>query len=164
MDRWKGFYGLNCGLLKTKSCGRVSLRSADPLDAPKVETNYLSHPNDWVALRAALRVSLALAHSMRVDGYWLQDVRVPDATSDATLDAFIRAHAVSMYHYTSSCRMASREGEAPGVVDARLRVYGVDGLRVADASVIPNTPAAHPQAMVYAVAEKCADMMLEDAV
>jgi choline dehydrogenase-like flavoprotein len=155
---------MNCALLGTKSSGRISLRSTNPLDPPRVQMNYLSQPEDWAMLRASLRLSRALARTMREDGYPLEDVLVPRDTDDATLDAFIRAHALTMLHYTSSCRMAPRDAVAPGVVDAALRVYGVSNLRIADASVIPDSPAGHPQAMVYAIAEKCADMILKDVV
>ena len=88
------------------------------------------------------------------------------ASSNASLDAFIRERADTMMHYTSTCRMAPRVGADGklGVVDASLRVYGVQNVRVADASIIPVAPASHPQAMVYAIAEKCADMMLSVAV
>lgn len=121
--------------------------------------NYLSTPEDSVALRAALRVSVELARQMRADGYPLGDVSAPPALDDASLDKFIKGKVDTMYHYSSSCRMAALDDPAPGVVDDELRVYGVDNLRIADASVLPFVPATHPQALVYAVAEKCADMV-----
>ncbi|KAI0036018.1 hypothetical protein K488DRAFT_82458 [Vararia minispora EC-137] len=163
VNRTKGLYGLNVALLKPRSAGRVRLRSANPLEPPLIDTNYFSDAADYAPLRAALRVTLALVRSMRENGYPLRDVHVPDSSSDASLDAFIRARADTMMHYSSTCRMARREDARPGVVDAALRVYGVHNLRIADASVFPDIPATHPQAAVYAVAEKCADMMLMDA-
>ena len=102
---------------------------------------------------------------MKEQGYPITPVSAPEGYDDASLDEFIDAHFNTMLHYSSSCRMARRDDEeGPGVVDARLRVYGVRGLRIADASVLPVSPSTHPQALVYAVAEKCADMMLQDAV
>lgn len=122
--------------------------------------NYLSSPEDWIALRAALRVSIELARQMRADGYSLGNVNVPSALDDATLDEYIKEKVDTMYHYSSSCRMADLDDPAPGAVDDELRVYGVKNLRIADASVLPCVPATHPQALIYAVAEKCADMVM----
>lgn len=122
--------------------------------------NYLSSPEDWSVLRAALRVSTELACQMRADGYALSDVSVPSALDDATLDQYIKEKVDTMYHYASSCRMAALDDPAPGVVDDELRVYGVKNLRIADASVLPCVPATHPQALIYAIAEKCADMVI----
>ncbi|KIJ66623.1 hypothetical protein HYDPIDRAFT_151307 [Hydnomerulius pinastri MD-312] len=65
-----------------------------------------------------------------------------------------------MIHYSSSCRMAPMDDPLPGVVDDELRVHGIANLRIADASIFPTVPSTHPQALVYAVAEKCADMIL----
>ncbi|KAJ6594821.1 hypothetical protein B0H19DRAFT_1009819 [Mycena capillaripes] len=161
VDRSKGFFGLNCALLKAKSSGRVLLRSRDPKMDPICEMQYLTSPEDWAALRASIRVSVALAQQMRADGYALDDVKVPSALDDPTLDEFIRAGLETMYHYSSSCRMALPNDTVPGVVDHELRVHGVSNLRIADASIFPNVPVTHPQALVYAVAEKCADMMLK---
>ncbi|KAI0316861.1 GMC oxidoreductase-domain-containing protein [Amylostereum chailletii] len=162
-DRSQGFLGLNCALLKPASHGTLRLRSLDPLAAPVCTMRYLAHAADRAALRAALRVSLALAQEMSAAGYALAPVSAPATDADdAALDAFVAAHADTMYHYASSCRMAPREpGDArsPGVVDAALRVHGVANLRIADASVFPSVPATHPQALVYAVAEKCAEML-----
>ncbi|TCD65457.1 hypothetical protein EIP91_002671 [Steccherinum ochraceum] len=162
-ELFKGLYVLNVALLRPKSSGRVLLRSTNPLEPPQCETRYLTHPDDYHALRAGLRTSLAVSRTMREGGYDISDLSVPDVSSDETLDAYVRKHAMSMMHYSSTCRMAPRFDAKPGVVDASLRVYGVQGLRIADASIIPVAPAAHPQAMVYAIAEKCADMMLKDA-
>ncbi|KAJ7457878.1 GMC oxidoreductase [Mycena latifolia] len=121
---------------------------------------YLASPEDWAALRASLRVSVALAQQMQADGYSLDPVKVPSALDDATLDEFIAAGLETMYHYASSCRMAPENDLLPGVVDHELRVHGVSNLRISDTSVFPSVPATHPQALVYAVAEKCADMVL----
>ncbi|KAJ7459456.1 hypothetical protein B0H11DRAFT_2316748 [Mycena galericulata] len=164
IDRSRGFFGLNCALLSVKSRGSVFLRSRDPMDHPVCEMNYLTSPEDWAALRASLRVSVALARQMRTDGYALDDVKVPIALDDATMDEFIKTGVETMYHYSSSCRMAPQDDAFPGVVDDELRVHGISNLRICDASIFPTVPATHPQALVYAVTEKCADMMLGAAI
>ncbi|KAF7358013.1 FAD/NAD-P-binding domain-containing protein [Mycena venus] len=153
IDWSKGLFGPNCALMKAESRGRVLLRSRNPLEKPLCEMGYLTHPKDWAALRAALR--------MRANGYALEESKVPSALDDETLDTFIKERVETMYHYASSCRMASEVDAHPGVVDPELRVHGISNLRISDASVLPSAPAVHPQALIYAVAEKCADMMLK---
>ncbi|KAJ7812389.1 glucose-methanol-choline oxidoreductase, partial [Mycena olivaceomarginata] len=73
----------------------------------------------------------------------------------------IKERVETVYHYTSSCRIASGADPLPGVVDPELRVHGVSNLRIADASILPSAPAVHPQALVYAVG-RCAAMRLND--
>ncbi|KAJ7225243.1 hypothetical protein B0H12DRAFT_1149397 [Mycena haematopus] len=158
----KGSFGQNAALMKVESRGQVLLRSRDPMQNPLCEMRYLTHPKDWAALRTALRVAVQLARQMRANGYPLVDVLVPSALDDDTLDAYIRDRVETMYHYASTCRMAPETDPLPGVVDPELRVHGVSNLRISDASILPSAPAVHPQALVYAVAEKCADMMLKD--
>nr|GAT50370.1 FAD/NAD(P)-binding domain-containing protein [Mycena chlorophos] len=153
-DRSKGFFGLNCVVMSAKSHGRVSLLSRDPMRNPHCQFNYLSAPEDRVALRAALRVSISIAQEMQARAYPLEALKAPNAKDDETVDAFIDAHVETMFHYTSTCRMAPvDDSTAPGVVDDELRVHGVSNLRVADASLFPTVPATHPQALVYAIAE-----------
>ncbi|KAJ7288042.1 hypothetical protein C8J57DRAFT_1641067, partial [Mycena rebaudengoi] len=184
-DRSRGFLGLNCALMHAESHGTVRLRSTDHFQPPHCEMRYLSAPADRAALRASLRVATALAREMRTAGYPLDPLNVPrtaldtghehrgknenndnDHADDATLDAFCDANLQTMYHYASSCRMALEETDAdvsegfPGVVDSALRVHGISNLRIADASVFPCVPAGHPQALVYGLAEKCADIIL----
>ena len=162
-DHSKGTFGIDSGLLSPKSAGHLRLRSHDPFDSPICDLRYVTAPEDRQALRTALRVVSAVANQLRVDGYPLNATLAPDISSNAALDAHIDKNAETMYHYSSSCRMAPEEGMHPGVVDDELRVHGVRKLRIADASVFPNCPAAHPQAVVYAFAEKCADLMKEAA-
>ncbi|KAF8176881.1 GMC oxidoreductase-domain-containing protein, partial [Mycena galopus ATCC 62051] len=159
----KGLFGQNSALMRAESRGQVRLRSKDPMQNPLCSMGYLTHPNDWAALRAALRVSVQLGRQMRANGYPLDEVAVPTAMDDDTLNTFIKDRVETMYHYSSSCRMASETDPLPGVVDPELRVHGVSNLRISDASIFPSVPAVHPQALIYAVAEKCADMVLKDA-
>ncbi|VDC06928.1 unnamed protein product [Peniophora sp. CBMAI 1063] len=160
----QGFIAFNPALLVPKSKGQILRRSTNPLSPPICDMRYLSHPADRAVLRTALRVVLALVQTMQESGYPLTPVGAPKSSSDAELDDYIDKNFNTMLHYSSSCRMAPRDDtDGPGVVDARLRVYGVKNLRIADASVLPVSPSTHPQALVYAVTEKCADMMLKDA-
>ncbi|KAF8503926.1 hypothetical protein JB92DRAFT_2970106 [Gautieria morchelliformis] len=160
IDRSKGFFSLIPALLKPKSRGCLRLRSQDPNAHPICDMRYLTSPEDYATLRAALRVAVRLADEMRAAGYSLDDVHVPGTLDDAALDAFIDRRVNTMFHYSSSCRMAHPDDENPGVVDDQLLVHGISNLRIADASVLPSVPATHPQALIYAVAEKCADMIL----
>ncbi|KAH9923658.1 uncharacterized protein B0H18DRAFT_1120303 [Fomitopsis serialis] len=163
VDTTQGIITLCAGLLLSKSFGHIRLRSTDPRVEPLCDMQYLAAPEDRVALRAALRVTSAIAQQLRGEGYPIEPVRVPDVSSDATVDEYIDEHVGTMYHYTSTCRMAPEDDVRPGVVDDELRVHGVRKLRVADASVLPDVPAAHPLALVYALAEKCADLMRQSA-
>ncbi|KAH9930084.1 GMC oxidoreductase-domain-containing protein [Fomitopsis serialis] len=159
-DHLKGTMGIDAGLMLAKSTGHLRLRSRDPRAQPICDMRYATSPDDRKALRAALRVTAAMAEQLRVDGYPLEAVHAPDTTSDVALDEYIDENVETMYHYSSTCRMAPEEDECPGVIDDKLRVHGIRKLRIADASVFPNCPAAHPQAVVYAFAGKCADLML----
>lgn len=160
-NKWQGLFGLNPALLKVTSRGSLRLRSLDPKDAPLCNLNYLNTPEDRNAMRAALRLSAEIARKMCDAGYPLKETYVPKSLEDADLDVFIQERADSMYHYSSTCRMAPLDDTLPGVVDNDLRVHGTTNLRIVDASIFPAVPATHPQALVYAVAEKCADMIVK---
>ena len=159
-DKTKGGYNLLPTVLRPQSRGTVRLSSSDPLDPPVVDLNYMSAPADRVTLRTAARLALRLVETMRARGYATSAIRAPAlGASDAELDAFLDADTQSFFHYSSTCRMAPPDDAEPGVVDDSLRVHGVPNLRVCDASVFPQIPAAHTQAPVIAVAERCADIV-----
>lgn len=97
---------------------------------------------------------------MRLSGYDVTDFQAPKSLDDADVDACIEKHSESFTHFSSSCRMAPLDDSGgPGVVDDELRVHGISNLRLCDASIFPQVPAAHLQAPVIAIAEKCADMI-----
>ena len=147
-------------LLQPESSGLVCLASSDPFAEPKCTVGYLKSERDRAVLRTGLRLAIRLAETMRALGYPLSNVHVPAGLDDAALDAHTVRWAGSYFHYSSSCRMAAEDDpHAPGVVDDMLRVHGVDGLRVCDASIFPDVLATHIQAPIVAIAEKCADMI-----
>lgn len=158
-DKSKGGYVLLPTVLRPHSRGTVRLRSSDTLDPPAVDLAFLRSHTDRTLLRTAIRLCLRLVETMRVRGYATSAVCAPRSADDDAVDEFIAKHARSFTHYSSSCRMAPRGNPEPGVVDDELRVHGIANLRVCDASVFPQIPAAHLQAPVIAVAEKCADMI-----
>ena len=143
-----------CTVLRPESFGSVRLASLDPHEYPVSDLGTLSNPNDRIPLRKALRLSLAMSKRLRETGYPFENLRVPASESDADLDLFSQQNIMTTYHYSSTCRMADESDM--GVVDDELRVHGIDGLRIADASIFPAIPACHLQAPVVMVAERCA--------
>jgi len=95
------------------------------------------------------------------DMYWLAD-QDPETLTDEKLEAWVRLHAETLYHPVCTARMAKSPAE--GVIDTELRVFGVENLRVADASVFPNQIAAHTTATVVALGERAADLILEGVI
>lgn len=154
-----GFVFFNVTLRPT-STGSIRLASTDPTADPIVDPNYFATENDWQVMRSAVRFALRLKHELAAQNYAISDADVPAGPTDADMDAFIRSRSLSGSHHSSTCRMAP-ESEG-GVVDDRLRVYGVRNLRVADSSIFPSILSAHLVAATVAVAEKCADMVKED--
>ncbi|KAH9895792.1 alcohol oxidase [Cubamyces lactineus] len=163
IPRTAGSFSFLNVLLAPESRGTVRLTSPDPRAPLAIDPAYLSNPADLAPLRAAIKLSLRLRDRMRERGYAMRDATVPKSEEDADLDAWIRTCNRTTYHYTSTCRMGKVDDDrwdGGAAVDERLRVYGVQGLRVADSSVFPWVPRTHTQAPTVVVAEKCAEMML----
>ena len=163
-DKSEGVFSLLNVLLHPKSSGTVRLSSADPQAPLRIDPRYLSDPADLIPLRASLRLSQCIIARMRLYGYAIRDWEGPQGDDDMALDQFIRKRNRTTYHYSSTCRMALTEDavDGGGVVDEELKVFGVLGLRVADSSVFPWVLRTHLQAPTVCVAEKCAEMVLNE--
>ncbi len=145
--------------LYPRSRGRLTLSSADPLAPPIIDPNLLSVPDDIEPLIRAIRLVRQIFASPAFAKYGLtESAPGAEAQSDADLIAYIRAEAYTVHHPVSTCRMGT---DPLAVVDAQLRVNGIEALRVADASVFPSIIGGNTNAVVVMVAEKAADMLLD---
>jgi choline dehydrogenase len=146
--------------MRSASRGWVRLASANPLDKPKVFFNYMSEPDDWVQMRACLRLTREIFAQSAFDPYRGREIQ-PGAgvQSDAQIDDFIRAHVESAYHPSCSCRMGSID-DPMAVVDPQTRVIGVEALRVVDSSIMPSITNGNLNAPTIMLAEKAADHIL----
>jgi choline dehydrogenase len=145
-------------LSRPDSRGSISLRSADPLAHPLIDPNYLSAENDIRVLRAGLKISREVVGQSAFAPFRGAELAPgPDVRSDAEIDAFIRQNSETLYHPVGTCKMGPDD---LAVVDERLRVHGVEGLRVVDASVMPRLVSGNTNAPTIMIAEKAADMIL----
>ena len=148
------------GPMRSKSRGAVSLRSADPREAPRILFNYMSHPEDWDEFRTAIRLTREIFATEPMAGFVDHEIQPgAEAQSDEAVDAVIRDHAESAYHPCGTCRMG-RADDPLAVVDPEARVIGVDGLRLADSSVFPQITNGNLNAPSIMVGEKAADHIL----
>ena len=145
--------------LRPTSRGRVRLASPDPLAAPSMQPYYLSTDEDRACAVAAMRFTRKLAATRALSPYVAEEYR-PGVTaqSDDDLLAFARAYGATIFHPSGTCKMGN---DAMAVVDDRLRVRGVRGLRVADCSIMPTLVSGNTNAPVVMIAEKAADLILE---
>ncbi|KAM5531174.1 hypothetical protein V8D89_015144 [Ganoderma adspersum] len=156
----RGAYSYLLTLIRPKSYGSVRLVSSDPRTPPTIDLGYFTNAEDFVPVRAGVRFAMRIADDVRKQGYPFADLTVPESLSDEDIDKFVRKYVTSGYHYASTCRMgAEPSGARASVVDGELKVHGVRGLRVADASVFAEIIGSHTMAPTVMVAEKCADMV-----
>ncbi|HWH84034.1 MAG TPA: GMC oxidoreductase, partial [Burkholderiaceae bacterium] len=150
-------YSCHVCLLRPKSRGSLTLASADPLAAPLIDPAFLAEPDDLARLVRGFRLMREILAQPALAA--LRGRELPasaSAQSDAQIEQFIRSHADTIYHPVGTCRI----GHGPrAVVDAQLRVHGVQGLRVVDASIMPSIVAGNTNAPVIAIAEKAADLI-----
>jgi choline dehydrogenase-like flavoprotein len=138
-------------LLRPESRGRVELGSGDPLKPPLIRQNFLALDADWQKLRTGVRLARAVSAQKALQKFIAKEIGGPKE-SDAEIDAHIRATSITVHHPLGTCRMGD-------VVDEELRVKGVDGLRVVDASVMPNLVGGNINAPVMMIAEKASDLI-----
>jgi choline dehydrogenase len=159
-DPAKNGYRLGAGPMRPESRGTLRLASADPVDAPLINPNYLSAERDRREMRDGLKLGRELLSQPAFKEFHEREDLPGDAVhSDAELDAFIRRDASSAYHPCGTARMGAA-GDPRAAVDLELRVKGLEGLRLVDASVIPTIPSANINACVFMIAEKAADLIL----
>lgn len=152
-------FQVHVGTKRSKSRGWVKLQSRDPADLPRVCFNYMSHPDDWVEMRACIRLTRELFAQGVFDDYRGAELAPGNACqSDDSLDQFIKDKVESAYHPCGTCRMGTDER---AVVDPHtMKVKGVEGLRLVDSSVMPQATAGDLNAPTLMLAERASDLIL----
>ncbi len=155
-----GFYA-HINVARPEARGSVTLASADPEAPPVIDQNYNGTENDRRVMREGVKIARRVFAQSAFDEMRGEELSPgPNVQSDEQIDAHIRAQAEADYHSTSTARMGS---DPMAVVDAQLRVHGMEGLRVVDASVMPHLPGGNTAIPVAMIAEKAADMILGKA-
>jgi len=153
---WPGFT-LSVCQLRPESRGTVRIRSADPLEPPAMQPNYLSAELDRRCAVAGIRLARSLAATASLRPYVESEYKPgPTARTDDELLDFARNYGATIFHPSGTCKMGSDPG---AVVDAQLRVRGVDGLRVVDCSIMPTLVSGNTHAPVVMIAEKAAALL-----
>ena len=160
LHSFSGFSASVCQL-RPESRGSLRIRSSDPTAPPEIRINYLATEVDRTANVEGLKILRKILQAPALRSYVTEEVD-PGAkiSTDEELLNFCRQRGSTVYHPTSTCRMGS---DPLAVVDARLRLRGIEGLRVVDASIMPDLVSGNTNAPVIMIAEKAADMILQDA-
>jgi choline dehydrogenase len=147
--------------LRPESRGSLRIKSADPTVPPEIRINYLATETDRAAFIDGIKILRRILAAPALKSYAVDEIHPgPKVTSDEDILAFCRKTGSTVYHPTSTCRMGN---DPLAVVDQRLRLRGMDGLRVVDASVMPDLMSGNTNAPTIMIAEKASDMILEDA-
>jgi choline dehydrogenase-like flavoprotein len=154
--RWGHGFSIHTNVCRPKSRGSVRLKSGDPMDPPSIDFGFLADEEDLETLLAGFKLIRRVTETAPLQRYVLKDLYTENVHDDEALRSVLRDKAETGYHAVGSCRM----GEGPqSVVDSQLRVRGVEGLRVVDASVMPAIPAANTNAPTIMIAEKASDLI-----
>jgi choline dehydrogenase-like flavoprotein len=152
-------YSCHVCLLRPRSRGTVTLRSADPLAPPRIDPNFLANGDDVRRLVRGFKVLRRILEQPALAGLRGREFAASAAArDDAAIEAFVRANADTIYHPVGTCRMGT---DALTVVDPQLRVHGIAGLRVVDASIMPRIVGGNTNAPVIMIGEKAADLVKE---
>jgi choline dehydrogenase len=160
LHAFSGFTASVCQL-RPESRGSLRIKSADPMVPPEIRINYLATETDRTAFVEGLKILRRILGAPALKPYALEELDPgPKVSTDAELLQYCRQRGSTIYHPTSTCRMGN---DPLAVVDQRLRVRGIDGLRVVDGSVMPDLVSGNTNAPIVMIAEKASDMILEDA-
>ena len=158
--RWG--HGMSCHvcLLRPRSRGTLKLASADVNAAPLIDPAFFQHPEDMADMVAGFKLTRALLNQPALRAHWSREMWSTETHSDADIEALLRRRTDTIYHPVGSCRMG---GDALAVVDPELRVHGLQGLRVVDASIMPTLISGNTNAPAMMIGEKAAALMQAEA-
>ena len=156
LDSFSGF-SFNVCQSRPQSRGSIKIGSANPFDPPKICANYLTHTSDKQTIVAGLKLGRRIAAAPAFDRYLDREERpgIQVATDEELLE-YVRSTATSIYHPVGTCKMGTGK---EAVVDNNLQVYGINGLRIADASIMPTIPSGNTNAATVMIAEKAFDLI-----
>lgn len=143
-------------LIQPDSVGEVTLRSANPADPPVIQPNYLTEPADVQTLIEAIGIIRELVKTKAMSAVYEGEIA---PGPDADLEGFVRSQCTTIWHPVGTCKIGQ---DAMAVVDPQLKVRGIEGLRVADASVMPTVTSGNTQAAVFVIGERVADFILNE--
>lgn len=152
-------YSCHIEVLRPKSAGEVTLSSADPMAAPRIDPRFLSEQDDIDLLVKGAKIQASILESEPFAKYQPELIYPVDWNDDRAIEADIRNRADTQYHPVGTCKMAPQD-DPMAVVDTQLRVHGMEGLRVVDASIMPKVVGGNTNAPTIMIAEKAADMIL----
>ncbi|MCW5710186.1 choline dehydrogenase [Shinella sp.] len=153
-------FSLRVGPVNPESRGEITLRSADPMDRPRITANYLQTEFDIRTMINAIRITREIINQKAFDKYRGQELAPgPAVESDAEMVTWLRANAMTTFHPVGTCKMGS---DPMAVVDSRLNVHGIKGLRVADASIMPIISSGNTNAPAIMIGERAADFILKE--
>jgi choline dehydrogenase-like flavoprotein len=156
---WGHGYSCHVCLLRPKSVGTVSLGSADPVAAPVVDPRFFDHPDDLDAMVDGFKLTRKIMDAPALAGIRSGEVYTAGINSDDAIREELKNRADTIYHPVGTCKMGI---DAMAVVDPQLRVHGITGLRVVDASIMPTLIGGNTSAPVMMIGEKAAEMIRAD--
>jgi choline dehydrogenase len=153
-------FQVHVGPMRSKSRGFVRVQSNEAKANPKIMFNYMSHPDDWKEFRACIRLTREVIAQKALEPFRAEEIQPGSAVqSDEQIDDFIRQHCESAYHPTGTCKMGAVD-DPTAVVDPECRVIGIDNLRVADSSIMPQVTNGNLNAPTLMIGEKASDHVL----
>ena len=155
--RWGTGFSCHVCLLRPKSRGSVSLHSADPMQPPAIDPNFFGNPDDLESMVAGFKTTRRLLDTPALKALQKKDMFTEGVRTDDDIRAVLRARVDTVYHPVGTCKMGVNDSAA--VVDPKLKVYGLEGLRVVDASIMPTLIGGNTNAPTIMIGEKAADMI-----
>jgi choline dehydrogenase len=153
-------FQVHVGPMRTKSRGFVRIRSNNPLDNPRILFNYMGHPDDWPEFRACVKFTREIMQQKALKPFRAEEIQPgKKVQTDAQIDEFIRDHSETAFHPTGTCKMGAKK-DRMAVVDSECRVIGIENLRVADSSIMPQITNGNLNAPTLMIGEKASDHIL----